>query len=700
MKNPRIIACLLVSVAWFTTPRVLAQDSDNEVLAGHSYHGEAFNEGPRQAAYIMSGLPEIDFPVTTSSELAQKFFTQGVGQLHGFWYYEAERSFRQAAVEDPDCAMAYWGMAMANTGNRGRAQGFMKEAVAREADVSPREQLYIQAYAQYCQDEDDEGEKIEKKERAQKYTRDLETIVEEYPDDIEAKAFLALQLWQNRSSDLPIVSYVAVNSLLQEVFDANPMHPAHHYRIHLWDGHKPKYALESAALCGQSSPAIAHMWHMPGHIYDKLHRYHDAAWQQEASARVDHAHMMRDRVMPDQIHNFAHNNEWLIRSYLKIGRVKDALDLAKNMTELPRHPKYNVLEKRGSTRYGRERLWLTLSTYRLWPELIELSQTSYLEPTTSEEFQIDWWRQVGLAYALNQQADQAKEHLDELKDRLTRVQSRLDELQAAEEQEEAAETDSVADEKSAADRKKAAANRKRRQQERKQQIKDSKERQEQLEKACRTLEIALAAAAGDWKTALGDWDSSDLSDKLLKAEWLVADEQLDEALKLLDKQIEEQPGQLLPLAVKAFVQYQTQDAAAAVDTFEKARELATQADLDTPLLARLTPLAVELGIGEAWLTKYVQPDDVGQRPGLDSLGPFRWHPYLAPDFVVRNKDDHQVSLKEFRGKPTLVIFYLGFGCLHCVEQLHEFSPRAQDFRDSGIEIIGVSTENILVFCHS
>ncbi len=45
------------------------------------------------------------------------FFDQGVCQLHGFWYFEAERSFRQVAAVDPDCAMAYWGMARANTLN-------------------------------------------------------------------------------------------------------------------------------------------------------------------------------------------------------------------------------------------------------------------------------------------------------------------------------------------------------------------------------------------------------------------------------------------------------------------------------------------------------------------------------------------------------------------------------------------------------
>src|SRR5262245_46338600 len=64
---------------------------------GHSLHGEAFNEGPRQKAYLMEGMPRLHFPVTTEKPEAQQFFTQGIGQLHGFWFFEAERSFRQVA---------------------------------------------------------------------------------------------------------------------------------------------------------------------------------------------------------------------------------------------------------------------------------------------------------------------------------------------------------------------------------------------------------------------------------------------------------------------------------------------------------------------------------------------------------------------------------------------------------------------------
>ena len=101
-----------------TTP-----DDAKTVDPGHSMHGGAFNEGPRQHARLMTGMPEVRFDITTTNELTRKFFLQGVGQLHGFWYLEAERSFRESAFQDTNCAMAYWGMAMANANNATRAAG-------------------------------------------------------------------------------------------------------------------------------------------------------------------------------------------------------------------------------------------------------------------------------------------------------------------------------------------------------------------------------------------------------------------------------------------------------------------------------------------------------------------------------------------------------------------------------------------------
>lgn len=129
------------------------------------------------------------------------------------------------------------------------------------------------------------------------------------------------------------------------------------------------------------------------------------------------------------------------------------------------------------------------------------------------------------------------------------------------------------------------------------------------------------------------------------------------------------------------------------------------ADLDTPLLARLQPVVTELNVsgdadalsdrtGSRWTAAYETASDFGERPSLDSLGPFRWHPYLAPEFVVCTPEQTDVRLKHFAGRPTIVIFYLGFGCLHCVEQLHAFAPRTAEFRKAGIQLMAISSEDV------
>ena len=397
---------------------------EEKIPEGHSYHGEAFNEGPRQSAYLMKGTGAVTFPVTTKNSRVQSFINQGVGQLHGFWYFEAERSFRQAAALEPKLAMSYWGMAMANPNNEKRGRQFIEEAEKLKADASERERMYISALKAFL----DAGAKKDKgggkkndreRKRRENYLDALDRIIQKFPDDLEARAFLACHMWQSSWRGVRITSHVAVDALIDQILKESPMHPAHHYRIHLWDNEEPARALASAARSGQASPSIAHMWHMGGHIFSKLKRYDDAAWQQEASARVDHAQMMKDLILPDQIHNFAHNNEWLIRNLMYVGRVGEALSLAKNMIELPRHPKYNTLRKGGSsTNYGRRRLFEVLSRFELWGQVIELSRTRYLPPTAIEEEQVKRLRHLGTAYVRSKDTENGVSVLISLRDRL------------------------------------------------------------------------------------------------------------------------------------------------------------------------------------------------------------------------------------------------------------------------------------------
>ncbi len=643
----------------------------DELLAGHSSHGEAFNEGPRQGAYLMGATGNVHFPITTTSAEVQVFFDQGIGQLHGFWYLEAERTFRHIAALEPECAMAYWGMAMANTNNRDRAKAFTEDAVERKESVSPREKLWIESLEHFYLDEEKDAKK-----RSRRLIRDLETIVYDYPDDIEAKAFLAVTIYQNNRHH-PIGSHQAVNSLIQQVFDVNPMHPAHHYRIHLWDREKAERAVSSAARCGQSAPGIAHMWHMPGHIFSRLNRYADAAWQQEASARVDHAHMIRDRVLPDQIHNFAHNNEWLIRNLNYLGRVHDAIDLAKNMIELPRHPEYNLPSRRGrSSSYGRMRLMETLVRYELWDDLKDLANSVYLEPTEVDSDQIQRQNALGLAaYHQNdlEALKNAKEPLEKLLEK-----KRLDRLDAADK----AEAKAKDDKKQSREVAEAMA-------------------QAMLRHSGSIENLRAKLAELDLYVALLE-DRPESAKELLEKTRGIPRERLahihlrlgdtEKAVEIIEKAKESSTNQVQVLATAIEIFHQAGKLEAATQAFKELQGIAGFVDLDIPIFQRLTDLAPDLGIPSQWQRPYQTPADVGNRPTLDSLGPFRWQPWTAPDFKLATAKGEERTLQDFEGKPLLLVFYLGYGCAHCVEQLNLLDPRVDEFAEQDISLAAISTE--------
>ena len=647
-------------------------EAEPETLAGHSYHGEAFNEGPRQQAFLMPGMPNITFPATTSSPEAHKFFVQGVGQIHGFWYFEAERSFRQAAAIDPDFAMAYWGMAMANKSNTKRSKEFIAEAVSRKESVTDREQRYIDSMDKYLN-----ADAKDKKARGANYAKALESLIYEYPEDFEARALLALHLWNNRSSNNMAFSHLAVDALLQQVFQHNPMHPCHHYRIHLWDYQRAKTALTSANKCGQTSPGIAHMWHMPGHIYSKLKRYDDACWQQEASARVDHAHMMQYRVLPDQIHNFAHNNEWFIRNLINVGRVRDGLDLAKNMIELPRHPKYNTLSKRGSTNYGRQRLFSVLSRYELWDEMVTLCNTTYLEPTDNETEQIKRLRHLGFALAQLDRHEEAAAIVGQLEEQLaslreSREKAGTDAGKKAKEEKK----DEKATSKAVADAHRTW---------------DGKIRS--VEQALEYTRASQQLAAGDDQKAYQHIKKAGSVDRMLLAQLQCQAGEESEAIQAAEKHVKSHPGEVQPLARQVEILWMADKKKQAGQAFDDLRKLSGTIDMQSPVFTRLNPIAEELGHELPWRGGKEPRDDIGQRPDLDSLGPFRWQPTAAPEWKLADHRGKKWSLRQFRGEPVLVIFYLGYGCLHCAEQLQAFAPRTEEFSKQGISLIAISTDD-------
>ena len=657
-----------------TAPTAAAGQSslpnDPAVPAGHSMHGEAFNEGPRQRAELLKGMGAVTFPVTTRNPLAQAFFNQGVAQLHGFWYFEAERSFRQAALLDPDCAMAYWGMAGANTQNSKRARGLIKEAVARKSKSSPREQQWIEALHRFYSEE-----KRDEKTRKKEYAADLEAIGKQNPDDIEAKAFYALQLWQNSIDDKE--TRERAEKALNEVLAVNPMHPCHHYRIHLWNYNKDENALNSAARAGQSAPGIAHLWHMPGHTYSQLRQYDQAAWQQEASARVDHAHMMRYNILPDQIHNYAHNNEWLIRNLSFLGRARDALDLAKNMIELPRHPVYNNLEKWGSARYGRHRLIETLIRYEMWEEALRLGDSRYLEATERPDLQAERLHLLGLAHLNTGDLVRGRAAIADLETLVSDLESRQKNSANR------AEDDARRAGKPEADVKKS---------------RDSaggglKSDIEKAGKLLAELSAYRSLAEGDLEAAgkLFSKVSGIPRERLSRVELALG--RREEAEREARRAASDARNEVQPLANLVYVLQQCGKRGEAEDKLKELRKLAAQADLDTAVMQRVRPVAAGLNLPADWRLSPELRTDVGDRPSLDQLGPFRWEPVPAAAWSLKDAKGRRVSLKDYRGKPVLVIFFLGSGCAHCLTQLNLFAPAQQRFRAAGIQMVAISSDN-------
>ena len=688
-----------------TTLSIQAQDtSETNSRPGHSLHGEAFDEGPRQRAYLMQGMPDLVFPVSTRSPDAQKFFNQAVGQLHGFWYFEAERSFRQVLKLDTNCVMAYWGLTMANVNNAKRAKEFIQAGIKRTNGIPRREFLYLDSLASFYLKEKNDANKH------RDYIRALETIVEEFPDDIEAKAFLVFKIWENQGRQ-KVPSHFATDALTREVLAVRPMHPIHHARIHYWNNEADRRALDSAAKCGLGAPGIAHMWHMPGHTYSALHRYADAAWQQEASARVDHAYMMENRILPDQIHNYAHNNDWLVKNLSYVGRVQEAIDLARNLVELPRHPKYNSFDspakkadnsgddedaaktaepaekkedansyanRNSSASFGRARLLELLVQWELWDAIIDLGSTTYLEPTSMPHEQAKRARALGLAYFAKGDTRRGKAQIAEVSRMLTaqkdlRHQS-ADEAEEKAKREKKNETDTA---KAMNDATKAHASK----------IKG-------IENVLAELRVYNSIAANETKDAREQMaEIKNLPKTRMAQLWLTLGDK-EQAEKLALEAVKSATNQVQPLANYVDILARAGKENEAIEAFKTLTRIGAEADLNLPILKRIQPVAQKVALASDWRVKREPAKDLGNRPAIESLGPFRWQPSPAIDWTLKRSDGRDLGLRAYQGRPVIMLFYLGHGCMQCIEQLNSFAPRIKDFDSAGISVVAVSTDSV------
>src|SRR5215472_17519407 len=143
-------------------------------------------------------LGTVTFP-TSCDPNVQAEFDRGVAMLHSYWFLIARRKFEAIVQQNPNCAMAYWGVAMdllgntlATTPTRAEAQAAW-DALEKARAVGPktqRERDWIEALSAYFRDYD----KVPADARLAAYNAAMERMAQSYPDDYEVQVYYALTL--------------------------------------------------------------------------------------------------------------------------------------------------------------------------------------------------------------------------------------------------------------------------------------------------------------------------------------------------------------------------------------------------------------------------------------------------------------------------------------------------------------------------
>lgn len=286
------------------------------------------------------------FRATTDDPRAQAYFSQGLMFAYGFNHAGAVRSFREAQALDPDCALCWWGEAMALGPNinapmddrdRAAALNASDRAMALRERASPREQALIEALAlRYSRDPAADRAALDAA-----YADAMLAVARRFPADddiavLAAEALMDTTPWNYWEADkrTSIGRSGEAVRLAEGVLARNPGHvQAAHLYIHLLEAADPQRA-EAAAdrLAAASTPSAGHLVHMPGHIYVRRGRYADSIRLNIAAARADEA-FIRDAGDESLVRYgyYPHNIHFIVASAQMAGDMTTALTEARRL---------------------------------------------------------------------------------------------------------------------------------------------------------------------------------------------------------------------------------------------------------------------------------------------------------------------------------------------------------------------------------
>jgi hypothetical protein len=286
----------------------------------------------------LTGIGNVHIKITATPE-AQMWFDQGLNLFHDFWDYESARAFEQGVRSDPQCAMCYWGVYLAETFRRSTAKHYAEDALAKadslKNHMSKSERLYIEASVQV--EAALKAAKVsEDKADFSKQVTTYRKLVKHAPHDTQARIFLAEALMDGYDDDgTANKGTKEALALLQGVLKDEPNNSAaNHYWIHAVEASpKPEQALHSAQMLGSLAPSSGHMVHMPGHIFYRTGDYASAEKSFTASTAADEHYMQTQHVQVDDDWNYVHNLMYAIANLMEEGKLAEATTLSAKLKD-------------------------------------------------------------------------------------------------------------------------------------------------------------------------------------------------------------------------------------------------------------------------------------------------------------------------------------------------------------------------------
>ena len=383
------------------------------------------NDGNLSPLY--EGLDVYHFPVTTKSKKAQKYFDQGYILACGFNHSEASRSFRQAIHSDPECAMAYWGLAYVLGPNYnattmdpevlGTANEALNNARMHLNNASPKEKDLIGAMSKrYPKNKDDDAQPYYKA-----YADAMRALAKKYPDDVDinvlaAESLMNLHPWDMFTKSGEIQPWTGeILEILENALSVMPDHPqAIHLYIHAMESSpNVEKATSFANTLRHRVPGSGHLLHMPSHLYINTGNYHEGTLANERAVVIDSTYVetCHDAGIYPMTY-YPHNWHFLAACAALEGDGKRALEASRYMADFV--VDQNLMYESG---------WATLQHFYMIPSYIMVKFANWeaiqKEPKPDEKLRYPtaiWHYAQGMADAATNNFKAADNHLLKIKE--------------------------------------------------------------------------------------------------------------------------------------------------------------------------------------------------------------------------------------------------------------------------------------------